>query len=221
MAPAAPGAPLCVEAQYDENRYELVTRLHEAPAGSWNYEVSFQQAGPSSFLSFLTQFMGAKSPRVKVFLPRDVPMDLDLRFSQGGGQADLGGLWLSNTKVTFTQGGGDLRFSEPLARPTGSLTIDASMGGGAFRQIGNASPRELKISAQMGGGEVDLRGEWQGDCAIRLESRMGGLKVRLPDDVNTAGLPQDRSRPAADDGTEAPTLSFSYSESMGEIEFEG
>jgi hypothetical protein len=218
VEPAAPGEPLRVEAEYDENRYELVTRLEEDDDRRWSYEVRFRQTGTPGLLSFLAQLMGASNPRVTVSLPREVPMDLDLRFSRGGGRADLGGLWLTEASVAFTQGGGELEFSEPLEEPTEALTIDATMGGGSFRWLGNASPRTLKVVTQMGGGEVDLRGEWLRDCEISLESRMGGLEVRLPDDVITRGLPRGRSA-AGDADASRPTLTFSYSRSMGEIEF--
>jgi hypothetical protein len=219
VEPVAPGEPLRVEAEYDENRYELVTTLDEDDDSRWSYEIHFRQTGPTSLVSFLAQLMGAKNPRVAVYLPREVPMDLDLRFSQGGGRVDLGGLWLTETRVAFTQGGGELEFSEPLRQPTEALTIHASMGGGSFRGLGNASPRTLKVVTQMGGGEVDLRGEWLRDCEISLESRMGGLEVRVPDDVITRGLPRDRSEPAGGDDASVPTLTFSYSHSMGGIEF--
>lgn len=216
VMPAAPGEPLRIDARYDENRYQLVTRLDEPEDGPWSYEVRFEQSGPGSFVSFLAQLFGAQNPRIVVHLPRDVPMDLDLRFSQGGGRADLGGLWLTETKVVFAQGGGELEFSEPLREPTGRLEIDASMGGGAFRRLGNASPRELRVSARMGGGEVDLRGDWQRDCEVTLDSSMGGIAVRLPDDVTIRGVPGREG----DAGADAPALTLSYSASMGEIEFQ-
>jgi hypothetical protein len=215
IRPAAAGEPLRIEAEYDQDRYQLVTRLNEQDTGAWEYEVRFRQTATLGFMDFLAQLFGGTSPRVSVFLPRGVPMDLDLRYSQGGGRVDLGGLWLTEANVSFSQGGGDLELSEPLFRPTESLTIDASMGGGSFRRLGHASPRRLSVTAQMGGGDVDLRGQWVRDCDIVLESRMGGLEVRLPDDVTTRGLPQDRA------GSDAagPTLTFSYSSEMGGIEF--
>ena len=219
VEPAAPGEPLRIEAEYDENRYELVTRLDEGEDGEWSYEIRFRQVGRMGVVAFLARLMGAENPSVRVYLPRDVPMDLDLRFSQGGGEAELGGLWLTETKVAFTQGGGELRFSEPLREPTESLSIDATMGGGSFRRLGNASPKRLRVQTQMGGGQVDLRGQWRRDCEISLETRMGGLDVRLPNDVITRGLPRDRSGPAGARDATLPTLTFSYSTSMGDIEF--
>jgi hypothetical protein len=219
VQPARPGEPLRVDAEYDENRYELVTHLDESADGEWSYEVRFRQSGPTSFMSFLAQLFGAKNPHVVVSLPRDVPMDLDLRVSQGGGRIDLGGLWLTDTKVSFAQGGGELEFSEPLRTPTDTLSVDASMGGGSFRQIGNASPRELRVVTRMGGGEVDLRGDWQRDCTISIESSMGGINVRLPDDVIVRGVPGREASPEGD-RPGVPTLDLSYSASMGEVEFQ-
>jgi hypothetical protein len=219
VKPAGPGEPLRVEAEYDENRYELVTRLDEPPEGEWSYEVRFRQSGPTGFMFLLARLFGARNPRVVVSLPRDVPMDLDLRFSQGGGRADLGGLWLTDTKVTFAEGGGELEFSEPLREPTDTLSIEASMGGGSFQRIGNASPRELRVATSMGGGEVDLRGQWRRDCEVSLGSSMGGLNVRLPADANVRGVPGRQGAPEEEQAGR-PTLDLSYSASMGEIKFQ-
>jgi hypothetical protein len=132
---------------------------------------------------------------------------------------ELGGLWLQRAEVTFLQGGGELSFSEPLREPAESLRLDASMGGGAFRLLGNASPRSLRVSTQMGGGEVDLRGEWVRDAEISIESRMGGMAVRVPEGVRTRGLPRDREAAPGEEAEDQPTLTFSYSSSMGEIRF--
>jgi hypothetical protein len=219
IEPAPPGEPLRVEAEYDLDLYELSTELDEGDDGEWEYEVAFRRLESAGFTSFLARVFGAKGPRVTVYLPREVPMDLDLRFVQGGGDVDLGGLWLRETEVSFTQGGGDLEFSEPLRQPAESLTIDASMGGGAFRRVGNASPRRLEVTTRMGGGEVDLRGEWSRDCEISLESSMGGMEIRLPDGVNTRGLRRDREAVSDEEGGDVPTLSFTTSAEMGEIEF--
>jgi hypothetical protein len=48
---------------------------------------------------------------------------------------------------------------------------------------------------------------------------MGGMAVRVPGDVITRGLPSDRSPAATGDEAAPATLTFSYSSSMGEIEF--
>ncbi len=216
VVPAPVGQPLRVEADYDPDWYRLETRM-EHSQGAWSYVVRFERTQTLGFIATLAQAMGGKRPHVWVQLPRDVPMDLDLRFSQGGGEVDLGGLWLTKTQVAFRQGGGDLEFSEPLREPTDTLSIDASMGGGSFRRLGDASPRRLLVQTRMGGGDLDLRGHWLRDCQVSLESQMGGLKVRLPEGVATRGLPHDRA--GEGEGGEIPTLTFSYSAAMGGVDF--
>ncbi len=217
--PAAPGEPLRIEAAFDQDRYELTTDLDEEQEGPWSYEIRFRQTRDIGLFDALAQALGGTRPKVLVRLPRNVPMDLDLRVSQGGARVDLGGLWLSEASVSFAQGGGDVEFSEPLRRPAERLTLDTSMGGGSFRKLGHASPRTLRLTMDMGGGEVDLRGEWRQDCDVTLESRMGGLEVRLPDNVTIRGLPGDRRGSAGEAGEATPTLTFSVSAEMGGIEY--
>jgi hypothetical protein len=149
-----------------------------------------------------------------------VPFALDLRVAQGGSKVDLGGLWLERADVTMTQGGGELDFSQPLRHPLETLAISSSMGGGTFQHLGNASPQHLKVESQMGGSQVDLRGRWLRDCEISLESRMGGMEVRLPEDVSLRGLAHRRE--AAGESAErrgVPVLSFRVSNAMGEVQF--
>jgi hypothetical protein len=222
VLPAAVGEALHVEARYDLNTYELVDDLDEGEAGRWAYDVRFRQKRRLGLLQVLRQIFGATAPRVTVYLPRDVPMDLSLRVSQGGGEVELGGLWLTQTDVRFSQGGGDLTFSEPLREPTESLTIDASMGGGSFRLLGNASPRQLKVQSQMGGGDLDLSGQWLRDCEVSIESRMGGMQVRLPHDVGLRGLSRwGKDREAEGETEGRPVLTFSISSEMGEVDISG
>ena len=219
VVPAAPGEPLMIKAEFDTNNYTLSESFVEAVGDEgWIYEVEFERTTDSYALTVLKELLGGTKPRVKIYLPRDVPFDLEASFLQGGAEVELGGLWLVNADVEFLQGGGALDISEPLREPAESLRIDFTQGGGAIQGLGNASPRSLEVSFSMGGGFVDLRGAWQNDAEIEIEQSMGGVTLQLPRNVIIRGL-KGRDTPQPAEGEESlPVLRFSTSSCMGELE---
>jgi hypothetical protein len=167
----------------------------------------------------LKEFLGGSKPEVRVYLPVGVPYDLELDVSQGGAEVELGGLWLTTAEIDFLQGGGEVKFSETLAAPMEYLGIDFTQGGGAVEGVANASPAVLEAAFSMGGGFLDLGGTWLQDAQIDISQTMGGVGVQLPEGAVIRGL--GRWDTAAPDGEETslPTLRFSTSSSMGELEF--
>jgi hypothetical protein len=217
IKPAMPGEPMRVEGNFNHKRYELVENFSTAPDGSFIYEVSFQKTSGSSFIDAFAEIVSRSEREVHIYLPRDVPIGLEMNISQGGSQVELGGLWLTDADLDLSMGGVEVRFSEPLRAPMQSLAIDASMGGGAFVGIANASPHTLDVEFSMGGMQLDLDGEWKNDSQISIKTRMGGAQVELPGGVNIEGISSIRSREKKDG---VPTLFFNISESNSEIEFD-
>jgi len=219
VKPGPPGEPARVDAKFDPNAYELSERFDEGDQDKgWTYEVEFQRTSISSFMEALSRLMRGASPKVVVYLPPDVPYDLELTVSQGGGEIELGGLWLTNVDVDFMQGGADVSFSDPLRYPAEKLRFEFSMGGGDVRRIGNASPRVVDIEIGMGGGDIDFRGEWQRDATISIDQSMGGVSVRLPDNVEIRGLRRRVSETPSGDEVQRPVLTFNVSSKMGGID---
>jgi len=219
VLPAAPDEALRVEATYDENSYELVEQFDAGGEAGWVYEVTFRRTG-GWLTTGLAQLISGSEPRVVIYLPRDVQLDLEIDAHQGALQGNLGGLWLSTAEVSLEQGGLQLAFDEPLREPMERLAIDFSMGGGQLTSIGNASPAVLDLEFSMGGAEIDLRGEWVQDAMITLDTRMSGALVRLPREVLLEGI--DREGLTVEEGLEVrpPKLTFEIkSDDRGDIEF--
>jgi hypothetical protein len=221
IRPGLPGEPIRVDARFDSSRYTLTEAFNEGDGEEgWGYRIAFRRASRSGLLAGLRDLISGSRPRVVVVLPRDVPFDLDLSVMQGGGEVELGGLWLTNLDVEFLKGGGQLEISEPLRAPAEKVRIGFSMGGGEVVGLGNASPRELEIEFSMGGGDVDLRGAWSRDAQITIDQSMGGASVRLPSGVEILGLdrPGGLERPGLDE-VPRPVLTFTVSSQFGELEF--
>jgi hypothetical protein len=194
LHPAAPGEELTVKANYDADIYVLEDNFTMAPDSTWVYEVEFYRT-IGGLQALMRQIVGSgHDSKVQVFIPRDIPIELIIDSEEGGFEAELGGLWLTDARIDFAKGGFALEISEPLKEPLGSLVIQGSMGGFSAEGLGNASPAVLDVNCSMGGAEVDLTGQWLNDCAARLSIRMGGMAVIVPDDVKVEGA---RCRAAA------------------------
>jgi hypothetical protein len=220
IRPAQPGEPLTVDAKFDINNYRLTERFDEGiDSDGWTYEVEFRRTTDSYGLTVLKELLGGTKPKVKIYLPSDLPFDLEADFLQGGAEVELGGLWLTNIDLRFLQGGGAVKFGEPLQKPAESLAIQFSQGGGAIEGIGNASPSEVDVSFSMGGGYIDLRGQWQGDSDITIDQSMGGVSLQLPSNVVLRGLGRFDTEESVGEGPDVPVLRFSTSSHYGELEF--
>jgi hypothetical protein len=214
------GEPARVRARFDANCYQLAERYDEdGRSGAWTYEIEFRRTSASGLITALKEVLSGSRPHIAVRLPPDVPIALDLRVKQGGGEIDLGGLWLDSAEINFIQGGGWIGFSDPLVEPIDRLDISFVQGGGEIEGVGNASPRQLGISFAMGGGDVDLRGPWLRDAEMDIDVKMGGASVWLPRHVDVRGIDQRALSPPQEDEVPRPVLTVNVSSRFGEVEF--
>lgn len=223
IQPGEPGVGVKVKARFDQSAHELIDSLEVLPDSTWVYRVEYRQtiSGLESFMRAI--FGGNQESRVEVHLPPDVPIDLVLDVKQGGGEAELGGLWLHDATINYGQGGFELTVSDPLREPMNRMMIAGSMGGFEVTGLGNASPRYLGIDCNMGGGEVDLSGQWLNDADIDLKVRMGGMAVLVPAEVAVNGAMVQGDAPqlrATDPEVSLPTMNISVDQSMGEVVIE-
>jgi hypothetical protein len=213
------GDELRVDARYVEGAYELIEKLDRLPEGEIVYRVEFRRTG-SGLLTGLREFLGGTQAKLRVELPADARIDLEVRLGRGALQCDLGGLWLGSALIAVSQGGAQVDFGEPLRAPMERLEVDLSMGGLELAGVGHASPAEFTLNVSMGGANVDLRGPWSRDARIAIDTRMAATVVQLPDDVRIVGLDRGGPQVRPEREVELPTLTFEVSEDdRGELQF--
>jgi len=219
----APGESLHADAKYDPTSYTLEQSEDRAPDGSWTWTFRFQRSG-GGFVTMLKELFGGTKPKVEIVLPRGVPFALDTRIAQGGLQANLGGLWLTEVDLDGSMGGVAVDFSEPAPVPADRFAARGSMGGWAIQRIGNLSPREFEFDSSMGGTALDFRGAWQADAVVRVANRRGGMALVVPADLPVTGLENLQGgggsprAPAPDDEGRRPTLAFTVSGDLDNVE---
>jgi len=221
LKPGEPGSGVRVKARFDQSSYRLEDSLEVLPDSTWVYTVTYRRT-TSGLVALARAIMGEDQvSRVEVYLPPDVPVVLDLDIAQGGAEVELGGLWLTEAEINYSQGGFELSFSEPLREPMERLVVAGNMGGFEADRLGNASPSFLAVECRMGGGEIDLRGQWLNSADVMLEVSMGGMAVLVPDHMPVNGydlLEQARPLSGGDPEVPTPELNISVDQSMGEIE---
>jgi len=217
--PGEPGAGVVVKASYDTSAFELIDYSHSWPDSSWVYQLRFHQT-LSGFEALLHNIASdSQGPEVHVYIPPDLPIELNGVVKMGGLECELGGLWLTAVDLRYNMGGVELRISEPLREPLESLVLVGRMGGAEITHLGNASPGNLAVNCRMGGLSLDLAGAWRNDCLADVTISMGGMEITVPDNIRVV---------AAGDGTDnlsrtdqefsTPVLYLKQTVEMGEIE---
>jgi len=219
LHPGEPGAGVVVKANYDASIFELQEYSHTWPDSAWVYHVRFQRT-ISGVQAVLREIMGGNhSARLHVYIPPDLPVELNVLVKEGGMQAELGGLWLTDINLRFNKGGVALSIDEPLQQPVNEFIVHGRMGGAEIMGVGNASPRVLDVSCAMGGAALDLSGAWSRDCDARVTISMGGMDIVVPDNIELAGAGESSDGLRRTDAeVQMPVLRLYQKAKMGEID---
>ncbi len=219
LHPGEPGEGVVVKANYDASTYELLQYNTTWPDSAWVYHVDFHRT-ISGLQAMMRDVMGGNhAPKVHIFIPPDLPLELNVLVKEGGLDADLGGLTLTDIDLRYNKGGISLGFGDPLAQPLNSLVINGKMGGAEIRRVGNASPSFLDVNCTMGGMDLDLRGDWINDCEAQVEVFMGGMQVQVPDNIDFEGAGEGGGKLKRTDAEIArPVLRMHQKAKAGEIE---
>lgn len=129
---------------------------------------------------------------IRVMIPRDRAVDLDLVVHRGESEIDLGGMSLTGLRIELLSGDHALRVTEPIRGTLDRVSARASRGDFHMSGLANIRAREFLFSGSAGDFDLDFDGDWREDVdpIIRLHASMGDLTVGIPDDVR---LLQDSS----------------------------
>ncbi len=219
LHPGEPGAGVVVKANYDSSVYELQEYNHTWADSAWVYHVRFRRT-ITGVQALIREIMGGNhAARLHIYVPPDLPVELNVLVKEGGMEAELGGLWLTDIDLRFSKGGISLSIDEPLQHPVETMVVQGRMGGADISGVGNASPSVLDVKCAMGGAALDLSGAWVRDCDARVSITMGGMDVSVPNNIeweNSGDTGGGLRRTDAEVGL--PVLRLQQKSSMGEIE---
>ncbi len=209
-----------IQAEFDKRYYRL-EELRESSVGGGSVYTIRLRAEKTGFFTSLGRLFFSSPPTVEALLPPDQLLALEVRAAEGGGNIELGGLWLTDMKIECEDGRMLVGFSEPTRSPLDSFTIRVLRGSVDTVGVGNASPRRLTLDVSTAGSVMDLRGAWQDDAAAEIAVHMGSMQVFLPDTIGIRGLrsPFEKLNHEPEADLNLPTLSIDYNAEMGKVAF--
>lgn len=224
LRPGEPGEPLRVEADYDSRSFELEETFTEESDGTWSYDVRFGNKG--GFLGLIMGSQGNANNHVIITLPPDHPVDIIGEVGVGEFDADLGGLWIPEIDLEMSAGEQTLRFDEPTREPMERLEVIGSVGELCLETLGNASPREVKVTHSVGDRHLDLRGAWRNDSDIKASFSIGEIRIDMPEtarvevgrqDISLGEVNKWEMKELPDLPEDAPVLKLDVQGSIGSI----
>ncbi len=214
VRPIAAGESVRIDADYDP-RYHVFSQNTESDGEVTVMSVTLRPAG-STLMALLRVKVGGRPAKLRVALPRDVPLEIEGRLDRAFATMELGGLTLRSTKLKVRDGAVKVSFIEPLVAPMERLAISGNRGSLSVVGLGNASPRETWLLQHLGAVDLDLRGEWSRDAKVRLIGGAAGGSLWLPSDVTIRGLDENRGVLLEETPElSRPTLELSISETVG------
>lgn len=194
VVPAAAGAPLRLEVDWDPAIFRLDEKLEEVDGG-WRYRLRFGGRGLALLRS---RHHHGDANRLRLAIPVDRPLSIEGRLGLAETDIELGGLSLERVSLKLGAGEHRLSFHTPTAHPLEALELDGSMGEITVLGAGNASPRVLVLRHGMGELTLDLTGQWRADGDVELHLGMGDSSILLPR-PEEAGAVVDKARVALGD----------------------
>jgi hypothetical protein len=116
-------------------------------------------------------------------LGRGAPLDLALDFGASEATVDLTSLTVERLVMRFAASETRLAFGTPNPARMRELRIHCAAGSLTAHRLGNANAPRVEIEGVAAGLDLDLSGAWSHDMEIDADVVMGGLALRVPEDV--------------------------------------
>jgi hypothetical protein len=223
IVPGEPGDPIRVDGRFDTGSFELTEEFSRTGELGWEYRVRF---GPKRGWWLRLFSSEANQNRIRITIPRNMPLVLEGYAGLGEFDFEFGGLWLAGADLELGAGEHRIRFSEPLVLPAEAIDFNGSFGAITVRDLGNASPGRFVVTQTAGELHVDLRGAWRNDATLEVRNTFGQIRVDAPDNARlvvesaSVSLGEKRVASGIDESElpeDAPTLRLETSLTTGEI----
>ncbi|CAM2066517.1 Tetratricopeptide repeat protein [Sulfidibacter corallicola] len=165
-----------VDGTYDDANFEMKTKVDEK-ADYIDYRVTLKNKRP------LTLFYddSATPNNLVLHLPKNMPIDLDVKMKMGDGRFDLSGVPLTNADFDLNMGFFELGMNQVNPIEAKALKLDMSMGELRLEDIQNFNFEETDLSLTMGEGRILNSGPFPRDVRAKLDVTMGAVYFQTPE----------------------------------------
>lgn len=181
----AVGDEIRIDADFDPAEYRLEQSSTERE-GTIVHRIALEPLGSATW-ALLRAKVGRELPILRVELPTELELALDVSVRRSYLTAEIGGLELREAAFLVESGGLKVTVTEPTVRPLERFSVESAKGAVEVALLGNASPRESSIRQRLGGIDLDLRGAWRQDARVGVEMRLTGGTLWLPRTVDVRG----------------------------------
>lgn len=171
VEPADAGLLYRMEVRYDEERFEP----------ELEYDRGHLDVGVGSVEGDVPIGRGRTGGRMELFLARDLPMDLRLRFGAVRADLDLGGLALTDLDVATGASESRIEISEPNPVKLERARMEVGAAEFTARHLGNLNAERIELDAGVGDVTLDFTGEWRRDARVEVDMGLGSLQLRFPE----------------------------------------
>ncbi len=168
-----------VNTRYDEDVFDLRSDYFESDGhgslrieiegldNDWDFDDDYEYEGGS----------------LSVGLPSNTPLAVNIKLGAAEADLDFGGLNLE--KLVYETGASDthIRFSEPNRGTAEYCSFKAAAAAFRVDDLGNSRCERISFSGGVGDLELDFSGEWKHDATADINVGLGGIEIRVPDDL--------------------------------------
>jgi len=176
-----------VTGQKDSNLYSMDLEYDKA---SYQPSVQYEALGEEGRFTFKlesTHKVGIRSERhnnrLRLSLADSVPLKLSVNTGVGDARLSLSGMKVSRLELESGVGGSKISDYEPNPVSCDLIRIKNGVGSIEAVGLGNLNFKELQFEGGVGGANLDFSGQWKQDADIRIQVGVGGVNVRMPQDV--------------------------------------
>jgi len=225
ILPASAGSSIRVEGDYDAGAYELKQEMRKDSSGNPSYFLSFRSRY-SMFRRLMTEggvHVDKDDNKITIFLPRGIPLALNVQISKGASSLRLGGLALRSAKLDLSMGEHAVLVDEPNPLEMDRLEMRFAMGESRVENVGNFRAGDIEIWGKMGEVNIDLGQKIERDTKLVTRMRFGEMQLRVPHDARVKGrtsvfLGGTKGKLSNDEGT-GFLLDVDSSASFGEVKY--
>ncbi len=121
-----------------------------------------------------------RGARADIALSPEVPMALALRFGAGEADVRLGGLAVTDLRVTTGASQARLSFDRPNRAEARLLRFEAGAASLVATGLANARAQRIEFEGGVGEATLDFGGTWTRDTQARVKMGIGSVTLRLP-----------------------------------------
>jgi hypothetical protein len=163
--------------RYDETRH---VPLHRHDAEQHNTLLGLESRGSGRHQRSADR---DEPGELRLLLPRDIPLDLDVECGGTRSVLDLGGLALQSLRLECGATDANLDFSAPNRVRMHDMEINVGAAELTAVRLANANADQLRLRGGVGVIDLDFGGTWTRDMTATTRLVMGKLIVRVPTDV--------------------------------------